>query len=105
MTKSPIEQASEILDVSIDDIKDNFRIIDGTNAWRFWTTTGGGGAVIIDYDESYLYAPSSVSEAEHINRFKAGKRSTLGDKTGTFKPLPKRKTANKNIEYEYKCWR
>ena len=70
-----LEIASKVLNIPIEELKNNYKILDEDNATYFWQTTRGGNSIIVSENGSYLTATSSVSFERHLSEFRKGRRN------------------------------
>ena len=58
MNQKSLEIASKVLNIPIEELKNNYKILDEDNATYFWQTTRGGNSIIVSENGSYLTATS-----------------------------------------------
>jgi hypothetical protein len=75
MNQKSLEIASKVLNIPIEELKNNYKILDEDNATYFWQTTHGGNSIIVSENGSYLTATSSVSFERHLSEFRKGRRN------------------------------
>ena len=75
MNQKSLEIASKVLNIPIEELKNNYKILDEDNATYFWQTTRGGNSIIVSENGSYLTATSSVNFKRHLSEFRKGRRN------------------------------
>ena len=71
---TPESIISNLLDINIDDLKNNFKRLD-CNATYYYNPNRGGRSMILSDDETYLAAGSSISFEKLLEEFQNGKRN------------------------------
>lgn len=70
-----MELIAKLLNISVEEVKNNSAVIEGCNALYFSMPEKGGHSIIIGEDGGLLYADSSVGYSRHLEMYKQGKRT------------------------------
>lgn len=75
MEKIISDTVKEILDLSDDEVSQNFKELPEIQAFYFWSSSRGGKAIIINQAGERLIANSAVKFSDHLNAFIEGRRN------------------------------
>lgn len=70
-----MELIAKLLNISVEEVKNNSAVIEECNALYFSMPEKGGHSIIIGEDGGLLYADSSVGYSRHLEMYKQGKRT------------------------------
>ena len=75
MNQKSLEIASKVLKESVENLKNNYEILEEDHAILFWQSFRGGNSVIVADDGSYLAATSAVSPEKLLSEYRNGRRT------------------------------
>ena len=70
-----LKEIAKLLDLSIEDVKNNHKKLEDCDATYYWNPARGGLSLIVASNGEYLCATSSVSFEKLFEEFKMGKRN------------------------------
>ncbi|KNY26366.1 hypothetical protein [Pseudobacteroides cellulosolvens] len=73
--KELFEASAKIIGISIEDAIAHHKVLENINSIYVWNSIRGGAAVIMENEDSFLYANSSINFDEHLRAFLSGKRT------------------------------
>jgi hypothetical protein len=71
-----VETAVRVLEMTEQEVLANCEELAGDDLVRFWSTTRGGGEILVARDGSYLLYGSTIDPTFALREFLAGRRTT-----------------------------
>lgn len=70
-----LKEIAKLLNLSIEEVKNNHKKLDDCDATYYWNPIRGGLSIIVASNGEYLCATSSISFERLLEEFKTGRRN------------------------------